>query len=462
MNIKKELAEQTKDKELILALMKRAAGGDYTRASEEDFSDPLYAKEFNALIDSVEKANNYVVMRLNNSMTTIGDSTCVKNMIEQVNSQTQSIAEMRGSSKELGDSIENIQESIISIQDNAKGALSTSDKCLNDINASVGVVDAATEKVLDISEKIGAFRENAIKINEIIDMVKKIASKSGLLALNASIEAARAGEAGRSFAVVASQIKDLSANTTASAETVVQYVEELLSGIADLSSSIEATTEELKNGNERVHESVGYLDDVNSQIDAIKTSVDSISDEINTQMALTENFLAAIESIADNYDELSEGCQNTGAHLYKISRDIDKTRSDLARKGANLTKLDWLTVYEIDHLIFTWRIYNNLAGFEQLKLEQVNNVTGCKFGKWAASQTDSAITDSSSFKAAFGAHERLHTYATASWNAMSMGNREEALTEFNKAFGAYEEFRSAMRSLHQVYRSKGYSEKTEI
>ncbi|MDE5679152.1 MAG: chemotaxis protein, partial [Lachnospiraceae bacterium] len=87
-------------------------------------------------------------------------------------------------------------------------------------------------------DQISNFKEKAIKINEILDMVKKIAQKSGLLALNASIEAARAGEAGKGFAVVANQIKDLSSNTTSSAEDVVKYVAELMEGISAISDAV--------------------------------------------------------------------------------------------------------------------------------------------------------------------------------------------------------------------------------
>ena len=64
---------------------------------------------------------------------------------------------------------------------------------------------------------------------------------------------ARAGEAGRGFAVVANQIKDLSSNTTSSAEDVVKYVAELMEGISSISDAVNSTTRQLQEGNESVH-----------------------------------------------------------------------------------------------------------------------------------------------------------------------------------------------------------------
>lgn len=450
------------DRALFLSCMDKAIEGDYSEIDVSQFHDAELAEKYNSLLNSFLKSNNNFIMRLNDSMTRIGDSSCVKEMIEQVNSQKSSISDMRSSSKELGDSIQNIQNAIETIQNNTHTVIETSQHTVKDMQGSVKIVDESVEQVLSISEQFSEFKDKAIKINEIIDMVKKIASKSGLLALNASIEAARAGDAGRSFAVVANQIRDLSANTTSSAENAVQYVSELMEGITLLYDSVSNTATHLRSGNESVHKSISYIDNMAQQLDSVSAEIDHIYDEINTQSSLTKDFVSSIDVIANSYHTLSDECVGTGEHLYRISRDIDRARSDMARHHSKLSTLDWITVFEVDHLIFTWRVYNNLADFEHLNLSQLNNPKGCKFGKWVAGQTDSRITGSSEFQQAVRLHDELHEYACASWQAKDHGNREEALEQFNLAYEVYGRFQKALNGLRNVIRSTGDKEVTTL
>lgn len=462
MQKKKQNNFYDEDKELLLSCMEKAVSGDFSQIDISGFHDTALAQKYNIVLDTFLKANNNFVMRLNDSMTRIGDSSCVKEMIEQVNSQTESIGGMRDSSQELEDSIRNIQGAVQNIQVNSHSVIEKSQNSLQDMEASVKIVDESAKQILAINEQVADFKEKAIGINNIIDMIKKIASKSGLLALNASIEAARAGEAGKSFAVVATQIRELSASTTASAENVVQYVGELMEGITTLSESIDVTTKRLEEGNASVHQSIENIGSMVERLDDVSHEIDQIYGEINTQSALTQNFVSSIDMIADSYDTLSKECVGTGEHLYRISRDIDRARSDMARHNSKITTLDWITVFEIDHLIFTWRIYNNLADFETLKITQLNNPAGCKFGKWMAEQTDTRITSSAEFKQAASLHEELHKYGCESWHAKDRGDRAEALEQFNRTYEVYGRFQKALAGLRRVIRSTGETEETNI
>lgn len=165
---------------------------------------------------------------------------------------------------------------------------------VNDIYKSIDEMAAGNERNASDSSNIALkiqgvsdFTENLEKsMNEIRGLIDQlgannkevvsIASHTNLLALNAAIEAARAGEAGKSFAVVASEIKNLAANSenTAnnsnenqkqideSAISIIKGAEQLATEVAtvsDLTNSLAEATNEMSMTTEEIRRSIGNV-----------------------------------------------------------------------------------------------------------------------------------------------------------------------------------------------------------
>ena len=460
--LEKQLEVKNADTLRLKECMQRFIDGDYSRVSAEGFSDPALPDMFNAMLDAAMDRNNRLLMRLNDAMNRIGDSELVKNMLEEVSSQTVSISDMRDSSTDLGSTISNIKSSAQNIRESSHKIITSSRSCMEKMNESLRLVDEGARSIGGISVEMAGFREKAQKINEIIDQVRDLAEDSSLLGLNASIEAARAGEAGRGFAVVAEQVNQLSHNTTDCADDVVKYVGELMEGIEKLVVSVNETMSSLNRGNESVHESIGVIEGMNRQLEEINGDIDNINDEIGNQSTVTDSFVNDITRLADSYQTLSGDCQSIGERFFRISRDIDNARSDIFRRNSRPTLLDTIKVYAIDHLIFTWRIYNHIAGFETLRLEQVNNPTKCKVGVWFSKQKDPAVTNAPGFKKAFDAHTRLHDRAVASWEAVRDGDREAAMEYFYRALDEFGTFRAGLEELMESLKKQGNRDETPV
>lgn len=447
---------------LLMECMQKFIDGDYSDVNVEEFQNQELAVKYNEMIASMMDKNNRMMVRLNDAMNRIGDSELVKNMLESVGSQTTSIGIMKNSGQGLGTSIENIQNSALSIQESSHEIIQSSGNCTDKMNQSIKLVDESTQLISAISTEMESFKQMTKKINEIIDKVRDLAEDSSLLGLNASIEAARVGEAGRGFAVVAEQVNQLSHNTTDCADAVVKYVAELMEGIDNLEESVKTATTSLNKGNIGVHESVDMLHGMNSQLHDINDDIDRINGEIGIQSSATEELLKGLEEIADNYQVLSSECQSIGERFYRISRDIDGARGDMFRKNSRPTLIDTIKVYEIDHLIFTWRIYNHLVGFETLKLEQLNNPKKCKVGLWFGKQTDPMIINDEGYKQAFSYHDELHRCAVASWSAAQDGNRELALEHFYAAVEAFKMYREGFDKLKETLKNNGITDETPV
>ncbi|MBV9559844.1 MAG: HAMP domain-containing protein [Bradyrhizobium sp.] len=92
------------------------------------------------------------------------------------------------------------------------------------VQRSVSVSSRATHETQRTSELIHGLSSAAEKIGDIIQLIQAIASQTNLLALNATIEAARAGAAGRGFAIVASEVKNLASQTAQATEQIATQI----------------------------------------------------------------------------------------------------------------------------------------------------------------------------------------------------------------------------------------------
>ena len=450
------------DAQLLLDSIDNIISGGFDDINPADFDSSVIGGKLNSMLFSMKQINNPVVMRLNETMSIIGDNSLMKDTFEQVESQTMSIKHMQNASLNLEDSIDNISSAMGNIRDNTHNIIEVSQNVTNDMNDSITAVNQSSKRIEVINNRVQNFKGKIGKIEEIVDLVKKVANQSNLLALNASIEAARAGEAGKGFAVVADQVRLLSSNTSESAEDIVKYVTELKENIDELALAMDETTVSLAEGNSKVEKSIVSMQQMNNQMISIREGVDSVFNDIDTQTKVTRSFSKQIENISQSYNTLSNDCLQTGRRVFKIGRYLDKTRSDLVRGCSKITEQDWVRVFEVDHFVLTWRVYNNIVGFEHLQKKQVDDPGRCKLGKWLKQVSDERLIHSKEYISLAKSHEDIHKYATLSWQANEDGDHSKAISYFDDTYRSYQEFDEALHRFQSKMHSLGYNDITQI
>ncbi len=101
--------------------------------------------------------------------------------------------------------------------------------------AMAGIREATAATLAGVNDtraEMGQLLEASARIEQVVKLIERIASQTNLLALNASIEAARAGQHGRSFAVVAQGVRELSEDTARQAAQIRQLVERVRQRVA--------------------------------------------------------------------------------------------------------------------------------------------------------------------------------------------------------------------------------------
>ncbi len=149
--------------------------------------------------------------------------------------------------------------------------LNNTDQAVLDVANGEQDLSASIKEITDISTEVS---ENINAAATLIKDIQSNASRSNILALNASIEAARAGEAGRGFAVVANEMGKLA---TLSGDTS-KDIQETLSGMFDAIKSINSL---VQSSNEVASSQAATIEEITSTITSLTTDASSLKELVH-------------------------------------------------------------------------------------------------------------------------------------------------------------------------------------
>jgi len=291
---------------------------------ETDDEIGTIAKVVNGLLDEFQNLAKTLDATANNLTSTVETLTVVSNQtkdsVEQQNEQLNSADLL---SNQISDQVTTITLKAGTASEEANNSAQISEEGREVVTNNRVAIDSLAREVEDSAVVIAKLGKDSERVISVLDIIKGIAEQTNLLALNAAIEAARAGEAGRGFAVVADEVRQLSQSTSnATADindimnnlrTVVNNANTLMGRAREQADASVSVAIEAENKLQSIQDTSQQILAANSEIDTIchthQGQVNEIKvhmESVQLQSGTTTNNIVALQQASDELGILAD------------------------------------------------------------------------------------------------------------------------------------------------------------
>ncbi|AIS12216.1 chemotaxis protein [Pseudomonas chlororaphis subsp. aurantiaca] len=293
--------------------------GDLTRRLAYDKKDELgqLAGWFNRFLDKLQPIIAEVKRSVQDARGTADQSSAIATQTSAgMEQQYRQVDQVATASHEMSATAQDVARSAAQAAQAARDADQATRQGLSVIDRTTASIDHLAADMSTAMTQVEGLAANSEKIGTVLEVIRAIAEQTNLLALNAAIEAARAGEAGRGFAVVADEVRNLARRTQESVEETRQVIEELQSGTQDVVGSMGNSHRQAQGSVEQVGQAVTALrqigdavtviSDMNLQIASAAEEQSAVAEEINNNVATIRNVTESLSEQANESARVSQ------------------------------------------------------------------------------------------------------------------------------------------------------------
>jgi methyl-accepting chemotaxis protein len=242
--------------------------------------------------------------------------------------QAASTGEQAAAVQQTTITMEEVAQSGAQISERAKQVAASAEATATASHAGVQAMENTSRTMEGIREQAEAVAENVVAlsektqaIGEIISTVNDLAEQSHLLALNAAIEAAAAGEHGRSFTVIAGEVKNLADQSREATVQVRVILGDIQKGI---NSSVMLTEEAVKR-----------VDSGKQQADVANRTIRTMTDSIQQSVQAFQQIVAGSNQQQIGFTQVAQAVRDIG----QASQQTAASTQQLEKAALNLTAL---------------------------------------------------------------------------------------------------------------------------
>ncbi len=315
------------------------ASGDFTQPMPS-----LNLRESTIVGTGLEALADRISLVINQFSATVDSfSSVVKRLKSAIDTLSSSIEKLEGMLGRIAQRLKDASQDIRNLVDNMAGWRDEVRQLVRRVEENMEASEKSVQSIADTAEQIGALMERLEKmkeslhtsgqnirkmvqfsesIKEFVETVKAIAAKTNLLALNAAIEAAKAGDAGKSFAVVAEEIRKLATTSQNVSSDISQRADMVVQGIEQTEKNFKEVIEmfnQLFDQMTSMREIIARGGEASSEI------TKALRDTLDTTMKLVE----ALDRALGDLEGISEQMETLSSETDEISRALTDIRTSL-------------------------------------------------------------------------------------------------------------------------------------
>ena len=239
-------------------------------------------------------------------------------MAEELSGQS---GQLHQASLEQNQATEVLVDEVTHVKEQLAGVIESSDQTHTMTSKITRKVQEANTQMDALSNAMSNISSNAQEITSIAKAIDNIAFQTNILALNASVEAARAGSAGRGFAIVAEEVKELAGKSAQAAQNAMAIV-----------ANTKAVIQKGVELNASTAESLQAIYGVSTEISEISDQlIAAVQGQENALISMEER-IATISSIADRNLQSAVGTSQSSELLAKESEELQMQVKKFALK----------------------------------------------------------------------------------------------------------------------------------
>lgn len=301
-------------------------GTRLTPARNDEVGDFIAA--VNEFLATLEDTISRVVRSANTLASQSSELNTITDRTEQRSSQQRDqIQQVSVAMEEMVSTAQDIAKNTAEAAEESNTVAGTASNGQETVNHTIQSVEQLVRQLNNAGETVNQLNQDSEEIGRVLDVIRSVAEQTNLLALNAAIEAARAGEAGRGFAVVADEVRNLAKRVQESTGEIETIVEKLQNGAQSTVTVMQQSQSSANETRDQACQAGEALEGIARAVERITGMANQIASATEQQRATAEDTTQNVTRTSEAIDDLSQdvaSVNETATQLADMSNDLNE------------------------------------------------------------------------------------------------------------------------------------------